>query len=157
LTQAADRINAYAAEHGLDPAGKAPMTGPRLCELENFPTSRVRRLTPQTLALLAGVYGTDVHALVDLDDHERLDPSDRLSSTAWAPRRRPHLIARVRRGARLRQWPQPSPLLVDHKRTGGPPCSLILRPGRLSRRRDRTGLPRNALATSAISPDLWIW
>ncbi|OAA18135.1 hypothetical protein UG55_112711 [Frankia sp. EI5c] len=45
LTQAADRINAYAAEHGLDPAGKAPMTGPRLCELENVrheaPTTRV--------------------------------------------------------------------------------------------------------------------
>ncbi|MCM3883076.1 hypothetical protein [Frankia sp. R82] len=78
LTQAADRINAYAAEHGLDPAGKAPMSEPKLSELENFPRSRVRRLMPQTLALLAGVYGTEVHALLDLDDHDHLSPSDRL-------------------------------------------------------------------------------
>lgn len=90
LTQAADRINAYAAEHGLDPAGKAPMTEPKLSELENFPRSRVRRLMPQTLALLAGVYGTDVHALLDLDDHDRLTPSDRLLLSTVSASVAPH-------------------------------------------------------------------
>lgn len=89
LTQAAARINAYAAENGLDDAGRAPMSGSRLCELENFPTStRSRRLTPQVLAVLAGVYDTDIHALVDLEDREFLTPADQLllnSVRSFAP------------------------------------------------------------------------
>jgi len=82
LAQAADRINAYAAEHGLDPAGRAPMTEPKLSELENFPRSRLHRLMPQKLALLAGVYGTDVYALLDRDDHDHLSAADRLLLTS---------------------------------------------------------------------------
>lgn len=74
--QAADRINAYAARAGLDPEGTAPMTAPRLSEVENWPRPARRRPTPQILALLAEVYECDLHALVDSDDREHLPPAD---------------------------------------------------------------------------------
>jgi hypothetical protein len=76
--QAANHVNAHAARVGLDPTGKATMTAPRLCELENWPHPDRRRPTPQVLALLAEVYGTDVHSLLDLDDREHLTPADHL-------------------------------------------------------------------------------
>ncbi|ONH54623.1 hypothetical protein CcI49_30135 [Frankia sp. CcI49] len=74
--QAADRINAHAVRAGLDPDGTAPMTAPRLSEVENWPRPARRRPTPQILALLAEVYGCDLHALVDVDDREHLPPAD---------------------------------------------------------------------------------
>ncbi|WP_235498478.1 hypothetical protein [Frankia sp. R43] len=78
-TQAANHINAHAARTGLDPDGAAPMTGPKLSELENWPLpSNRRRPTPQLLALLAAVYGTSIHNLIDLDDREHLTPADLL-------------------------------------------------------------------------------
>ncbi|WP_238429423.1 hypothetical protein [Frankia nepalensis] len=77
--QAANHINAYAARVGLDPQGAAPMTAPRLSELENWPLpNNRRRPTPQLLALLAEVYDTSVHNLIDLDDREHLTPADTL-------------------------------------------------------------------------------
>ncbi|OHV48204.1 hypothetical protein CgIS1_21885 [Frankia sp. CgS1] len=79
LERAADHINGDAARLDLDPDGRAPMTAPRLSELEQWPepTAR-RRLTPQTLALLATAYGTDVHSLLDGHDHARIRSADRL-------------------------------------------------------------------------------
>ncbi|WP_239311574.1 helix-turn-helix transcriptional regulator [Frankia sp. Cj3] len=74
--QAADRINAHAVRAGLDPEGAAPMTAPRLSEVENWPHPARRRPTPQILAPLAEVYGCDLHALVDVDDREHLPPAD---------------------------------------------------------------------------------
>jgi hypothetical protein len=76
--QAAGHVNAHAARAGIDPTGTAPMTAPRLCELENWPHPDRRRPTPQILALLAEVYGTDIHSLLDLDDREHLTPADTL-------------------------------------------------------------------------------
>jgi hypothetical protein len=77
--QAADHINAYAAHAGLDPHGAAPMTGPKLSEMENWPAPNIRRRpTPQLLALLAEVYDTSIHNLIDLDDREHLTPADAL-------------------------------------------------------------------------------
>ncbi|ETA01232.1 hypothetical protein CcI156_17720 [Frankia sp. CcI156] len=77
--QAANHINAHAARTGLDPHGTAPMTTPRLSELENWPLpNNRRRPTPQLLALLAEVYGTSIHNLIDLDDRENLNPADTL-------------------------------------------------------------------------------
>ncbi|WP_239308939.1 hypothetical protein [Frankia sp. Cj3] len=77
--QAANHINAHAARAGLDPYGAAPMTAPRLSELENWPLpNNRRRPTPQLLALLAEVYDTSVHNLIDLDDREHLTPADTL-------------------------------------------------------------------------------
>jgi len=75
--QAAGHINAHAAGIGLDPRGAAPMDGPRLSELENWPLpNNRRRPTPQLLALLAEVYGTSIHTLIDLDDREHFTPAD---------------------------------------------------------------------------------
>jgi hypothetical protein len=55
------------------------MTAPRLCELENWPHPKNRRRpTPRVLALLAEVYGTDVHSLLDLDDRQQMPPADQL-------------------------------------------------------------------------------
>ncbi|WP_235433866.1 hypothetical protein, partial [Protofrankia coriariae] len=76
--QAASRINAHTAHAGLDPDGAATMTAPWLSELENWPLPARRRLTPQILAVLAAVYGTDIHTLLDLDDREHLTPADML-------------------------------------------------------------------------------
>ncbi|WP_322747956.1 MULTISPECIES: hypothetical protein [unclassified Frankia] len=76
--QAATQINAHAARIGLDPDGTAVVTAPRLCELEHWPLPLRRRPSPQILTLLAEVYGTDIHSLLDLDDREHLTPADRL-------------------------------------------------------------------------------
>ncbi len=78
LQEAADTINARAASLGLDPTGRATMTGSRLSELESWPASGGRRPTPQVLALLAHVYGTDIHHLLDLEDREHLAAADLL-------------------------------------------------------------------------------
>ncbi|WP_322747955.1 MULTISPECIES: hypothetical protein [unclassified Frankia] len=72
------RVNAYAARAGLDPDGRAAMIAPKLCELEHWPHPNRLRPTPQLLALLAEVYGTDIHNLLDLDDREHLTPADQL-------------------------------------------------------------------------------
>ncbi|WP_322753665.1 helix-turn-helix transcriptional regulator [Frankia sp. Cas3] len=84
--QAADHINAHAARTGLDPDGAATRTAPWLSELENWPVPLRRRPTPQLLALLAEVYGTTVHNLLDLDDRENMPPADLM------------LISQIRKG-----------------------------------------------------------
>lgn len=76
--QAANHINAHTAGTGLDLQGSASMTAPRLSELENWPLPNNRRPTPQLLALLAEVYDTSIHNLIDLDDREHLPPTDLL-------------------------------------------------------------------------------
>ena len=77
LDQAAARFNELAASEGTDPEGRAGMTGPHLCELEQWPDSE-RRPSAYALCLLAGVYDTDVLCLLDLADHESLPQQDRL-------------------------------------------------------------------------------
>lgn len=57
-------------------AGRDPGTAPRV-DL-HWPYPDRRRPTPRILALLAEVYGTDVHHLLDLDDREHLTPADQL-------------------------------------------------------------------------------
>ncbi len=75
--QAAGHLNAHAARIGLDSNGAAPtMTSPKLSELENWPLPDRRRPTPQVLALLAEVYDTSVHNLIDLDDRENMPLAD---------------------------------------------------------------------------------
>ncbi|WP_242606693.1 hypothetical protein [Protofrankia symbiont of Coriaria ruscifolia] len=72
--QAVDHINTHAARIGLD--GAATRTAPWLSELENWPFPLRRRPAPQLLALLAEVYGTSVHNLLDLEDRENMMPAD---------------------------------------------------------------------------------
>jgi transcriptional regulator with XRE-family HTH domain len=75
--QAAARFNERAASEGTDPDGRASMTGPHLCEIEQWPDSE-RKPSVYVLCLLAGVYDTDVLCLLDLADHESLPQQDRL-------------------------------------------------------------------------------
>ena len=75
--QAAARFNELAASEGTDPDGRASMTGPHLCEVEQWPNSE-RKPSVYVLCLLAGVYDTDVLCLLDLADHESLPQQDRL-------------------------------------------------------------------------------
>lgn len=82
LKEAAAQINSRAGAHGLDPGGNAAMTGPHLCEYENWPghgpKNAGRRPTPLVLALLAATYNATVHDLLDLADCERMPAGDRL-------------------------------------------------------------------------------
>ena len=75
--QAAARFNELAAGEGTDPEGRASMTGPHLCEVEQWPNSE-RRPSVYALCLLARVYETDALCLLDLADHESLPQKDRL-------------------------------------------------------------------------------
>jgi len=82
-TEAAEQISTYAAHAGLGPDGTTvTMTGPHLCEYENWPgegpTQSGRRPTPYLLSLLAAVYGCTVHDLLDVADYEHMPPADRL-------------------------------------------------------------------------------
>lgn len=78
LSQAARQINDAAARTGFDEDGRAPMTGPRLCEVEKWPAQSRARPTPRVLALLAVAYGAPVGGLLDLDDYENYTAADRL-------------------------------------------------------------------------------
>jgi hypothetical protein len=78
LDQAAARFNEVAACGGTDPQGRAYMTGPHLCEYEKWPDSE-RKPSVYVLCVLARVYETDPVCLLDLADHEGLDPKDRLT------------------------------------------------------------------------------
>jgi transcriptional regulator with XRE-family HTH domain len=82
--QAAARFNELAASEGTDPDGRASMTGPHLCEVEQWPNSE-RKPSVYVLCLLAGVYETDVLCLLDLADHESLPQQDRLVLTRRLP------------------------------------------------------------------------
>jgi hypothetical protein len=87
LREAAERINALAANDGLDPGSKAGMTAAHLCEYEEWPGEALpgsgrepsgRKPTPYILSLLARAYATTVPALVDEADQAWLPPADRL-------------------------------------------------------------------------------
>ncbi|MGF7238549.1 MAG: pentapeptide repeat-containing protein [Frankia sp.] len=78
LNQAAAQFNTCAATTGSDPDGKAGMTASRLSEFEHWPTTDGRKPTPRVLAVLARVYGTGIHRLLDLEDYEHLAPGERL-------------------------------------------------------------------------------
>lgn len=78
LNHAAARFNALSAQEGTDPAARAGMTGPHLCEHERWPDGG-RKPSVYVLVMLAQMYETDVLCLLDLADHENLDPRDRLT------------------------------------------------------------------------------
>jgi hypothetical protein len=82
LAEAAQRINSYTGDIGLDPGGAATMTGSHLCEYVNWPGEGAkptgRKPTPYILALLARVCGTHVGSLLDVADLEHLPPADLL-------------------------------------------------------------------------------
>jgi hypothetical protein len=77
MDEAAARFNEHAARVGTDPAGRASMTGPHLCEYEKWPAS-TRRPSVYVLYMLAAIYRARVPDLLDLADHEGLPQPDRL-------------------------------------------------------------------------------
>src|ERR1700678_4314829 len=83
LKEAADNINSQAVDVGVDRSGTAAMTGPHLCEYENWPGPGTkptgRRPTPLVLALLSATYATPaVHDLLDLADYQQMPAADRI-------------------------------------------------------------------------------
>lgn len=104
-TEAAEQINRRAGDTGLDPSGTAAMTGPHLCEYENWPGEGPkpsgRRPTPIVLALLAAAYGTPaIHDLLDLADYQNMPAADRLVLNATVqPQSQPGNGARPARHA----------------------------------------------------------
>lgn len=82
LTEAAERINSYAATSGLGNKATVSMTAAHLCEYENWPGQARepagRRPTPYLLSLLAVVYGCTAHDLLDGSDYEHMRPADLL-------------------------------------------------------------------------------
>src|SRR5712691_11832216 len=80
LQEAADKINEFRGQAGLDQRGLAGMTAPHLSEYENWPRlgpqRNGRRPAPYVLAVLAGVYDCAVTELIDLADREHYPKSD---------------------------------------------------------------------------------
>jgi hypothetical protein len=73
------RINAYATRMAIVADGKTVMTVPRLWEIEHLPRAdRSCNLTAYRLALLAAVYETSIHDLLDDADRDHLRPEARL-------------------------------------------------------------------------------
>jgi hypothetical protein len=92
LKQAAEMINSFAAHAGIGPDGATvAMTGPHLCETENWPgygpKPAGRRPTPYLLSLLATVYDCAVADLLDMADYEHMHPADRLIISKTSPAR----------------------------------------------------------------------
>jgi hypothetical protein len=82
LTEAAERINSYAANTGLGGGSTVAMTAAHLCEHESWPgqgsAPSGRRPTPYLLSLLAAVYGCAVAELLDQADYAQMPSGDRL-------------------------------------------------------------------------------
>lgn len=120
LNNAAERFNALAARQGTDPQARAGMTGAHLCEYEQWPVSD-RKPSVYVLVTLARLYDTDALCLLDLSDHESLDPKDRL--TLIRPQRQPRaagpfgekLVALIdQRGLSLREVARRVPCSPSH-------------------------------------------
>jgi len=82
LDQAAQKINTFTGDVGLDRGGLCAMTAPHLSEHEKWPGEGTRptgrKPSPYLLAVLARVYGCAVDDLVDLTDREHIPPADLL-------------------------------------------------------------------------------
>lgn len=88
--EAADRVNAYRGNTGLDPSGLSGMTGPHLCEYENWPGNGEqptgRKPEPYLLAVLSEIYCCHVTELLDHADRAHLPAADLLVLDAYSAR-----------------------------------------------------------------------
>ncbi len=90
LQEAADNINAFKNNTGLDPGGLSGMTPAHLCEYENWPgygdTPAGRKPSPCLITVLAGIYDCQVTDLIDLADRRHLPKADLLIIDTCTPR-----------------------------------------------------------------------
>jgi hypothetical protein len=93
LAQAAEQINAFKGDVGLDPGGLCSMTASHLCEYENWPGEGERpagrRPAPYLLAVLSRVYVCSVIDLLDLADREHTPLPDLLIIDTYTRDNRP--------------------------------------------------------------------
>jgi hypothetical protein len=93
LVQAAEQINAFKGDVGLDPGGLCSMNASHLSEYENWPgegeRTAGRRPTPYLLAVLSRVYACSVIDLLDLADREHTPPPDLLIIDTYTQDNRP--------------------------------------------------------------------
>lgn|GEM_PF-1844301 len=129
LKEAAEHINAHAADLGADPYGRAGLTGARLSDLETWPSGG-RRPTPRMLSLLAAAYDTDIHSLLDQDDHAHLSPTDQLFFDKVRNANATHSTRDVgAAGARdISRWKHSSPLRPLPRIPAGEPLAAIDQP-----------------------------
>jgi hypothetical protein len=82
LQEAADAINAFKGDTGLDPGALSGMTSAHLCEYDNWPgygkIPTGRKPSPYLLAVLASIYDCQVSDLIDLADRQHLPKADLL-------------------------------------------------------------------------------
>jgi hypothetical protein len=133
LKDAAERISDYAARAGLDQDGATvAMTAPHLSEYENWPGPGAvpagRRPTPYLLSLLASVYESSVHDLLDLADYEHMPPADRFVVGKTIPDGPKHADEAPRRHAYehggLQDGSLQTPLAGSRTDVGHPPAVL---------------------------------
>jgi hypothetical protein len=133
--QACDRINAHAARTGRDPLGNTVLGAPRLSEVEHWPLPPHRRPTPGLLVLLAEVYGTEVHNLLDLEDRELIPPTellllDKIGALAGQTRQYADRLGAVERSHRDEASPEtPVAQLPARPDSAGPMRQLPPQPG----------------------------
>jgi hypothetical protein len=82
LQEAADIINSYRGDTGLDPGGLSGMTASHLCEYESWPGYREvpsgRKPSSYLIAVLASIYDCQVSDLIDLADRQHFPKADLL-------------------------------------------------------------------------------
>jgi transcriptional regulator with XRE-family HTH domain len=126
LQDAADKINAYRGNVGLDPRGLSGMTSAHLSEYENWPgcgeTSSGRKPTPYLLAVLAAIYDCQVSDLIDLADREHFLKADLLVIDTYSrppvngtAARLPYRARRLAELRRSRAW-SPADLACELKK-----------------------------------------
>jgi hypothetical protein len=147
LQEAADRINSFRGNVGLDPGGLSGMTAPHLSEYEGWPGYGAkpagRKPGPYLLAVLAEIYGCQVGDLVDLTDRRHLPKGDLLVLDTYS---RPRASGRP--GVSAGGDPGGSPAVVV---AGGVvPGAAGAGPGAVARRlMDESGVSVRGLARAA--------
>lgn len=107
LQDAADNINAFKGDTGLDPGGLSGMTSAHLCEYENWPgfgdIPTGRKPGAYLLAVLAGIYDCQVSDLIDLADRQHLSRADLLIMDTYTRRSSSALLASDMKSD-IQQW-----------------------------------------------------
>jgi len=142
LQEAADKVNAFRGDTGLDPGALCGMTAAHLSEHEGWPgygpAPTGRRPSPYLLAVLAGIYSCPPGDLIDFADRKALPRTDLLVIDTYAT------VSNTSPGSGNSPPPGPvsSLLSVDCGRDGDDPVN----------RREFSIMALGALAGAAVPP-----